>query len=459
MRRATDWTRLLFVLAAALALGACAPAAEEEPAAGETPMEEATAMEPGAEPGAPTCDDPLGCVEIAPDEPVHVAGIFVLSGANESLGVDSRNGVEIAIDDFGQIHGHDILFTSEDGGCTPEGGQAAASRVTADTTVVGIIGTSCSSEAEAAIPIVTNAGMVMISSSNTAPRLTDQARGDDYASYLRTAHNDQFQGRVAAEFAYNELGLTTAATIHDGSPYAEQLQAVFAEVFQELGGTITAQEAVNVGDTDMRPVLTSIAAGAPEILYYPVFTAEGGFITAQAKEVSGLESTVLMGSDGMFSPDFVTAAGPASAGMYLTGPYVSGAAYDEFLEKHTAKFGGVPPSGFHAHAYDAANMLFQAIVTVAVPGDDGSLMIGRQALRDEMYATSGYQGLTGALTCSAIDSTTPGDCATGEALAVFQVSEVVANAPADNWPPDVVWPSTESMEDAGAVTSEATATP
>ena len=80
-----------------------------------------------------------------------------------------------------------------------------------------------------------------------------------------------------AEFVYNELGLRSAATIHDGSPYAEQLQQVFADVFAELGGTITAQEAVNVGDTDMRPVLTSIATGAPDIIYYPIFIAEGGF--------------------------------------------------------------------------------------------------------------------------------------------------------------------------------------
>ena len=86
---------------------------------------------------------------------------------------------------------------------------------------------------------------------------------------MRTAHNDKVQGKAVAEFAYNELGARTAATIHDGSPYAEQLQQVFADVFAEMGGTIVAQEAVNVGDTDMRPVLTSIAVNSPDFLYYP----------------------------------------------------------------------------------------------------------------------------------------------------------------------------------------------
>jgi branched-chain amino acid transport system substrate-binding protein len=415
-------------------------------------------MDTGAESAAPACEDEIGCVEIAPGEPVHIAGIFVLSGPNESLGVDSRNGVEIAVADFGQIKGHDVQFNAEDAACSPEGGQTAASKVAADSSVVGIIGTSCSSEAQAAIPIITEAGMVMISSSNTAPGLTAADRGETFASYLRTAHNDKFQGRVAAEFAFNELGLTTAATIHDGSPYAEQLQAVFAESFQGMGGTITAQEAVNVGDTDMRPVLTTIAAGSPQVIYAPVFTAEGGFIVSQAGEVAGLEDTVLMGADGMFSADFVNAAGPASAGMYLTGPYVAaGGAYDEFLAKHEQMFGGVPPSGFHAHAYDAATMLLQAIANVSIEGTDGTLWVGRQALRDAMYATSGFKGLTGTLTCMAMDSDSPGDCATGEALAVFQISEEVAADAAANWPPPVVWP--ESGAEEGAVEAEATATP
>src|SRR3972149_985444 len=95
-----------------------------------------------------------------------------------------------------------------------------------------------------------------------------------------------------------------AATIHDGSPYAESLQAVFSDVFKELGGEVTAQEAVNVGDTDMKPVLTTIANGAPEIIYFPIFEPEGDLIAAQAKEVAGLEATLLVGADGLFAGTF-----------------------------------------------------------------------------------------------------------------------------------------------------------
>ena len=64
------------------------------------------------------------------------------------------------------------------------------------------------------------------------------------------------QGAAVAKFACEELGVTTAATIHDGSPYAEQLQQVFVDQFAEqCDGVTTAQEAINVGDTEFRNVL------------------------------------------------------------------------------------------------------------------------------------------------------------------------------------------------------------
>ncbi|MCB0198358.1 MAG: branched-chain amino acid ABC transporter substrate-binding protein, partial [Anaerolineae bacterium] len=185
--------------------------------------------------------------------------------------VDSQTGVEVAIQQRGEVAGHPVELIPEDDGCSAEGGQTAATKIASDDSVVAVVGHSCSSSCTPAAPIYNDAGLTMISPSCTAPALT--GADSHVPSFLRTAHNDNVQGRVMAEYVFNELGLTTAATIHDGSPYAEQLQQVFADTFAELGGTITAQEAVNVGDTDMRPVLTSIATASPEFLYYPIFIA------------------------------------------------------------------------------------------------------------------------------------------------------------------------------------------
>jgi len=376
----------------------------------------ATACGPKAAPFE--CTDAIGCVTIAPGDPVRIAYALVISGPNETLGVDSRRGVEIAITDHeGKILEHPIELVGEDAMCSAEGGQTALTKLVSDPSLIGIIGTNCSSAGEPASRIASDAGMVLISPSNTAPSLTDPGMSWN-KGYLRTCHNDKVQGAAMAIYVYEELGARTAATIHDGSPYADQLQQVFAQTFADMGGTITHQGAVNVGDTDMRPILTTIAADAPEFLYYPIFISEGGFITVQAGEIAGLENTTLAGADGMYSPDFVEAAGDAAEGMYISGPNLAfeNPVYDHFLEVHTAEYGEDPLSVFHAHAYDGAMMLLAAVEEVAVQDEDGTLHIGRQALRDALYATADLEGITGMLNCNEF-----GDCADPQ-IAVNQIT-------------------------------------
>ena len=434
---------LLSVLVlASLILVACgaakpaATAAPAAPAATEAPAAPAATEAPAA---AYTCTDALGCVTIGAGDPVHIAYWGVLSGADGSLGEDSKRGVEIAIDDMGgKFQGHDILLTTEDAGCTPEGGATAATKLATDTSIVGLIGSSCSDETVGGIATLNQAGLTTISPSNTRPVLTAADRGPDYAGYLRTAHSDAFQGKAVAEFAFNSLKVTKAATLHDGSTYAQALQQVFADEFTKLGGTIVAQEAVAKDATDMKPVLTTIAAAGPELLYFPVFVAVGGYVVNQVRSVAGLEKVFLVASDGTFTSDFIKAGGADSKGVYLSSPDFSAFTgdYAGFITKHTAKYGGSTLSTFHAHAYDATNIMFAALAKVAVVDADGTIYVPRQALRDAIYATKDFQGITGTLTCSP-----SGDCG-APVIAVYEItnSDPATWNPAEGVNPKKIWP-------------------
>jgi branched-chain amino acid transport system substrate-binding protein len=213
-------------------------------------------------PAAPAVSDPLGVVNIGPNDPIHVAWMLVVTGADGTLGVDSRRGIEIQVDDKGgKLLGHTIKLDGQDSGCGAEPGQAAAAKLAADTTIVGVIGSSCSSEIRAGGPALSKAGFAVISPSNTAPDLTDPTKR--FAGYFRTAHNDLVQGAVAAQFALQQLKVKTAATIHDGSPYAQGLATVFADNFKKGGGNITNSEAVGPDDKDFKPVLTKMRRTNP----------------------------------------------------------------------------------------------------------------------------------------------------------------------------------------------------
>lgn len=350
----------------------------------------------------------LGAVTIGGGEPIKIASLQAISGEVASLGTDQVRAIEIAIDDRGgKLLGHAIRLQSEDDLCSSQGGTTGAQKIVADPDVVGIIGTSCSGAGVPAAQIMSEEGLVMISGSNTSPILTSVAGKKGSANqpgYLRTAHNDAIQGEAAATFVFEELKITKAASIHDGDPYTEGLTGAFDASYKKLGGEIVKATAVGKADTDMRPVLTEVAAAGPGLIFFPIFQPAGDFIAKQAKEISGLKDTVLMGADGLLSDTYVVI--PETKGMYFSGPATpTGDAYDKFVGKYEKKYGEKPPQAFHAHAYDAANVLFEAIEKVAV-ADGDTLTIDRQKLRDALYATKDFKGLTGSLTCDEF-----GDCA------------------------------------------------
>jgi branched-chain amino acid transport system substrate-binding protein len=356
------------------------------------------------------CGDPIGCVDIAPGEPIMLASFQALSGTMAADGQSNLVTTELALADRGgQLLGHPVTLRSEDTQCTKEGGATAASKAAADTRIVGILGPTCSGSAAGAMKVVSEAGLVMVSGSSTAPSLTS-VRGtpgvDWQPGFLRTAQNDALSGRVAATFAFEQLGVTRAATLNDGDPYTRGLTDTFEQVFTELGGEIVLATAVNKGDTNMQPVLTAVARSGAELLFFPVFRPEGDHIILQARETEGLEHVTLMNAEGLYQEGFVESVGHSGVGVHLVIPATpKSSARDAFVARYEAKSGQVPTNVYFLHTYDAVNLLLNAIETVAIQEKDGTLHIGRQALRDALHATSGYKGLSGTLTCDSY-----GDC-------------------------------------------------
>lgn len=359
---------------------------------------------------------PLGAVTIAPGEEIQIRSLQAITGDVAFLGVPNLRGSELAIEDYGPIKGFSVnLGTPLDDLCSAEGGQAAGQTIVADEQVIGTIGTSCSGAAEGAGPLVSQSGGVLISPSNTAPRLTSDLAGNAGSSYVagyyRTAHNDLYQGAAVAKFIVEELGFTKVAAVHDGDPYTQGLAQAMSDALEDLGGETVVFTGVNKGDTDMTGVLTEVAAAGPEVMFFPIFMPEGGFIVQQLGDIAGLEDVVLVGADGLLTDNFMELK--ESEGMYFSGPNLdygsnqseTGATAADFLAAYEAAYGEAPSAAFWAHSYDATVLLLSAIDQVAIELADGSLFVDREALRDALTATSGFGGIIGTLGCDEF-----GDC-------------------------------------------------
>ena len=378
-------------------------------------------------------DGSLGTITVAPGEEVQIRSLNAITGDVAFLGIPNQVGIELAVEHYGDIKGFPV--TSGEGLddlCSAEGGQAAAQQIVADEQVAGVIGTSCSGAAAAASPLISDAGYAMISGSNTSPSLTSDLQGnanENYREgYYRTAHNDLFQGAAMAEFVYNELGLTTAAAIHDGDPYTQGLAQAFMDAFTALGGENAGFTSVAKGDTDMVPVLTEVAANSPQALFFPIFPPEGNFIAAQASGVAGLEDTQLLAADGLLVDNFME--DPASEGMYMSGPDVrfgtntnesTGKTAEEVLAEYNEVQGEAPSAAFWGHSYDAAAMLLDAIDAASYVDEDGNLIIDRAGIREHLNGISGYSGLIGTINCDGF-----GDCGSQKITVIDHDSEDVA---------------------------------
>ena len=374
---------------------------------------------------------PLGTVVVGPGEDIQIRSAAVLSSIGD-LGSSTQRAVALALDDYGPIKGHNVTMGAGlDSLCTPEGGAAAAQTIVGDRRVVGVIGTSCSAAAVEASPILSEAGLVLISASNTAPSLTSDLRGnagaDHYAGYYRTVNNDLYEAQAVAEFARRDLTLRAMAVIHDGDPYTSGLAHAFAVAFELGGGTVTIAT-VGKGQTDMSAVLTAVAAAGPDGLFLPLFPDEAGAIIRQVGQVAGLEDVVLIGGAGLMDFDFL--AIPESEGVYIAGPELqfrnsvneaTGKNGRDLTAAYHEKYNRVPDSAYIAHAYDATTMLLRAIEEVAVAQGD-TLYIDRARLREALTGTERFSGIIGEISCDAF-----GDCGTGRLRIVHHTDSTITD--------------------------------
>jgi len=335
------------------------------------------------------------------------------------IGVDSRRAIELAIRDFGgELSGHPIELVGFDEGCKELGGQRGAQLLARDDAVVGVIGTSCSGAALRAAPILSDAGKVLISPSNTSPLLT--APDSRAAGYFRTAPNDTSQANAVAQYAFNALGKRKMASLYTANvkpqkAYSDHL----CQAFAGLGGECALERAVPSGTTYMAPVINAIIASGADTITLTTGLQEAAAFVKEARTTPGLEEAAIFVWELLNTPEFLRQSGDSAVGVYVSATAYDfdheTVAYQNFLVTYRNQFGEDPTSQFHAFAFDAATMLLKAIAAAAVPGEDGTLQVDPLAVQDALYRLADFPGLTGRLTCSP-----QGDCAGITGAKIYQ---------------------------------------
>ncbi len=303
---------------------------------------------------------------------LKIAVLAPLSGAVPTFGVSTRDGALLAINEWnakGGVNGKTIVPIVEDSQCTPDPAVNAANKVIDQDKVKFIVGEVCS---KATIPIseIANAKKVIEispTSTNSDVTVTKDGKTKDYI--FRACFIDPFQGKVGAKFAIDNLKAKSAFIMLDqANDYVKGLAEEFEKAFVAAGGKVVGKETYTAKDTDFSAILAKVAAAKPDVVYLPDYYNIVNLATKQAKE-KGITATFL-GGDGWDSSDLDT---KAAAGGYFTNHYAPDSSAPEavaFQKAYGAAYKGAVPDALAALAYDATNLLLNAIKNAGTDDTD-----------------------------------------------------------------------------------------
>ena len=375
------------------------------------------------------CRSASDCIVVRLGETIPLG---VLVDESDAIGKDTQRSARLAIDYLdgsfdgtdGLLLGHPVALAVEPEFCTPAGGVAGAKRLLLDPDLVAVLGTTCSGAAyQAAATVLSQAKVLMVSPSNTSPKLTDPTEHERF--YFRTSFNDLVQGAVVADFARDRLSATRAATVFTGDAYSKLLGETFTRAFASAGGRLAAARQVSA-TAPVKPTVDAFAAAKPSVIFVPMFEPPCSSFVRALRASPALRDVPIIVSEACQSRAALKALGPAGPGVFASGPdygdlRVNRFYAESFLPAYKDRYGESPLSVFHATAYDATNLVFSAIRRSSTELPGGTLVINREAMRQAMIQTQGYEGISGTLSCLPT-----GDCDPSTRIAVYR-------APA--WPP------------------------
>jgi len=313
---------------------------------------------------------------------------FVVAGER----VTYPNGAEMAVREInhqgGLLGGHVELIGHINKEAQPEVSVQIAERLIVEDEIIALIGPNRSSHAVEVGPIAQRYGIPMITTTATNPNVTNAGDFVFMASFT-----DSFQGAVMAQFAIEDLNITTAALLtRSGDLYTEGIAEFFALNFSKLGGEIVATEFYEGDPSDFTAQLASIAAARPGALFTSGFVQDIALITQQARALplrnAVGEPTIFLGADSWDNELLFNNQNAETEGSFFSGhfsPETDEPTARAFVDTYESVYESTPTGGV-AVSYDAVKLLSEAVARA------GSL--DPDEVRQQLAATENYIGAT-----------------------------------------------------------------
>lgn len=307
-----------------------------------------------------------------------------LTGGRSEVGVQERNGVQLAVEEInakGGIEGRKIsLIINDDSGIANEAEEGDKELIKKD--VVAIIGHVTTEQTLAGLKATNPAKIVMISSSVSTPMLSGK---DDY--FFRVYPSFSKSSRNFAKYIYNQKKYSKISIIYDCDNYrfTHTYSSIFSDEFKSLGGTISDE--INFSSV-AKPDFSSVVSKLRESDAQAVFIVASDIDTAnftQRARLMGYQVPIFSSAWAQ-TDSLITNGGKAVEGIEIEQTYDinnKSRRFEHFKSKYKSRFGTEPTYGA-IYSYEATMVLKQALIKT-----NGN----KEGLKKALLNIKNYKGL------------------------------------------------------------------
>jgi branched-chain amino acid transport system substrate-binding protein len=322
-----------------------------------------------------------------------VGAFLSLSGAETQFGVDTKEGIELAIEEVnakGGVKGKPIKVIFEDDKSNPNEANNKVLQLIDRDKVIAILGEVASSRSRAGGIVANRKKVPMITPSSTHPDVTKIG-----PFVFRVCFTDDIQGKMGAQFMVTTMQKKKVALLFASDDlYSTGLANEFRDEAKRLGAELVIEKSFLKTETNFTTFITEIRDAKPDLIYAPIYYSAMGPIARQAK-ASGLKGEMFVGGDGWHADSLIESAGDEMEGAYFTTHFTPDVPWPDaqaFVTKYKEKFKR-EPTALAAMGYDAAKVLADAMGRAK---SDTA-----EALRDAIQETKAFQGATGSISINA----------------------------------------------------------
>lgn len=343
-----------------------------------------------------------GCLK---QEPVRIGFVADLTGKQAELGVQERNGVQLAIERYNAasgINGRPVELLIRDDLGSAEGAKKAA-RELIDAGAVAVIGHATSAQTIAGLKITEAAQLILISPTASSPDLSGSS---EYFFRVYPTFRESAQAFASYISAQRKLQRIAVIYDRDNAAYSKTYRNVFIEKYLSSGGSLVKEvDFSSAAQPDFTPLLSDMRRNNPDCVLIIASDIDTALI-AQRIRLLGWK-TALFTSAWAQTETLLQSGGLAVEDMELEQSYAlesDAPLFSSFKQQYRERFGRMPSFGA-AFGYEAAGILLKALE------QNGGKRAG---LRQELLKIRDFQGLM----------TTFSFAANGDVIRPFYLSKI-----------------------------------